>query len=80
MPRHKSPSERILTRGRRRMKELGMKKVEVWLDARELALIAAVAADERKQPARWIREKAFQLAEQMHRERTRVERREQDQP
>lgn len=63
MPRHKSPADKVQSSGTKRMKELGRVKVEVWLDAREHALMIAAAGGERKKLAAWIREQAFHAAE-----------------
>jgi hypothetical protein len=53
----------VKTTGKTRMKELGCKVVEVWLDARELALVQAAADDEGKRLATYLREKAFHAAQ-----------------
>lgn len=61
MPRHKNPADKVKTRGAARMKELGMKRVTLWFDDRELAAIAAAVGTEKV--ATWIRKQAFHAAE-----------------
>lgn len=54
------------------MVEQGRKKVEVWLDARELAMITSAArAVGQTRLATWIREQAVRAAEESEREAAR---------
>jgi hypothetical protein len=69
--RKKNPADRVQSRGTKRMKERGCKQVVVWLDPRELALIAAAAGS--RKLATWIREKAYRAAEEQVRQRQRNE-------
>jgi hypothetical protein len=54
---------KVQTKGATRMRERGMKLVQVWLDKQEAALIGGAAVHARKPLARWIREAAFRAAE-----------------
>jgi hypothetical protein len=62
---------RVKVRGAKRMKDRGCKRVEMWLDARELSSVSAAAAADGMKLATWIREAAVHKAEEAHRERIR---------
>lgn len=64
---------KVTSSGEKRMKELGHTKVVLWLDAREAQLIAASAGAAKLKVARWIRKRAFEIAEAEHRARVRTE-------